>query len=337
MSFEPKSRDAAEPYRIAIVGSGPGGLSAAAHAAELGVQHVLLEAQPHLSSTIYRYQKGKHVMAEPSVLPLRSPLEFAAGKREHILDAWNRDAEKHGIHRRHQAEVTAISGSRGAFVLKLADGSSVQAEHVVLAIGLQGNLRKLGCPGEDAPQVQYQLDDPDEYQGETIAVVGAGDAAIENALALADHNQVVIVNRRDSFDRAKDANEAAILDAIKRDRLRCFYNAGVAGVQPAEGGRAGLVLTMPQGNTTLACDRIIARLGATPPRRFVEGCGVRFPSDDPNSVPAVSPTYESNVPGLYIVGALAGFPLIKQALNQGFEVIEYIEGRRPEPAPNSVA
>ena len=53
-------------------------------------------------------------------------------------------------------------------------------------------------------------------------------------------------------------------------------------------------------------DRVIARLGAMPPRKFVEGCGVQFPSKDPNSVPAVSPTYESNVPGLYIIGALAG-------------------------------
>ena len=37
-------------------------------------------------------------------------------------------------------------------------------------------------------------------------------------------------------------------------------------------------------------------------------------------------TYESNVKGLYIVGALGGYPLIKQAINQGYEVIEFING-----------
>ena len=71
-------------FEIAIVGSGPGGISAAARAAELKVSHVLLEAAPHLSNTIYRYQKGKHVMAEPEALPLRSPLTFSAGSRESI-------------------------------------------------------------------------------------------------------------------------------------------------------------------------------------------------------------------------------------------------------------
>jgi choline dehydrogenase-like flavoprotein len=74
---------ASERYTIAIVGAGPGGLSAAARAAETGTSHVLLEAAPHLSNTIYRYQKGKHVMAEPGQLcRLRSPLGFEAGTRE---------------------------------------------------------------------------------------------------------------------------------------------------------------------------------------------------------------------------------------------------------------
>ncbi len=81
-----------ECVRIAIVGSGPAGLSAAARAAQLGLSHVLLERAPHLSDTIHKYQKGKHVMATPSALVLRSDLEFGAGKREAVLDAWERQA-----------------------------------------------------------------------------------------------------------------------------------------------------------------------------------------------------------------------------------------------------
>ena len=75
----------AESYRIAIVGSGPAGLSAAARAAQLGVSHVLIEKTDHLSDTIYKCQKGKHVMATPSQLVLRSDFGFEAGKREKIL------------------------------------------------------------------------------------------------------------------------------------------------------------------------------------------------------------------------------------------------------------
>ncbi len=64
-------------------------MSAAGRAAELGLSHVLLEKTDHLSDTIYKYQKGKHVMATPSQLVLRSDFDFEAGKREKILGIWD--------------------------------------------------------------------------------------------------------------------------------------------------------------------------------------------------------------------------------------------------------
>ena len=325
----------AERFKIAIVGSGPGGKSAAAHAAELNVPHVLLEASPYLSYTIYRYQKGKHVMDEPGNLPLRSPLPFKAGSRESILDAWNEGVQKLGTNVRFGHEVEKIQKGAGGFTLTCANGTSVEAEFVVLGIGLQGNIRKLGVPGEDLPFVQYQLDDPDEYEGETIVVVGAGDAAIENAIALAKQNQVIIINRKDEFARAKKGNEQGILKAIEDGRVECYYNAAPERVDALPQGsrkKGRMLLATKDGKAQILLDRVIGRLGATAPRQVVESWGVVFPNKDPAAVPAISPQYESNVKGLYIVGALGGYPLIKQAMNQGYEVIEYILGRSVEPA-----
>ena len=325
----------AERFKIAIVGSGPGGKSAAAHAAELNVPHVLLEASPYLSYTIYRYQKGKHVMDEPGILPLRSPLPFKAGSRESILDAWNEGVQKLGTNVRFGHEVAKIQKGAGGFTLTCANGTSVEAEFVVLGIGLQGNIRKLGVPGEDLPFVQYQLDDPDEYEGETIVVVGAGDAALENAIALAKQNQVIIINRKDEFARAKKGNEQGILKAIEDGRVECYYNAAPERVDALPQGsrkKGRMLLATKDGKAQILLDRVIGRLGATAPRQVVESWGVVFPNKDPAAVPAISPQYESNVKGLYIVGALGGYPLIKQAMNQGYEVIEYILGRSVEPA-----
>ncbi len=324
----------AERIKIAIVGSGPAGKSAAAHAAELGVSHILFEAEAQLSNTIFRYQKGKHVMDEPGILPLRSPLPFKAGTREAILEAWNAGIGRLGTQVKFRHEVTRIQKHADHFAIDCANGAKFEAESVVLAIGLQGNLRKVGVPGEDLPFVQYQLDDPDAYSGETIVVIGAGDAAIENAIALARQNQVIIVNRRDEFARAKEGNLRGILKAIEDEQIECYYNTGPESIESLTVGRkrGRINLQTPSGRAQILCDRVIARLGASAPRGFVEACGVVFPNKDPAAVPAISPRYESNVPGLYIVGALAGYPLIKQAMNQGYEVVEYILGRNVEPA-----
>ena len=154
-------------YQVVIVGAGPAGLSAAARAAQLDAaagrrspSYVLLEGFKAHAKTIHRYQKGKHVMAEPGFLDLRSDLGFVAGAREKVLETWVGDIAKLKVSVRYGAEVTRIAGARGAFQLELAGGESIGAEHVVLAIGPQGNPRKFGGRGRRLPGVQYQLDDP---------------------------------------------------------------------------------------------------------------------------------------------------------------------------------
>jgi thioredoxin reductase/CRP-like cAMP-binding protein/Fe-S-cluster-containing hydrogenase component 2 len=312
-------------FRIAIVGSGPAGLSAAGRAAQLGLSHVLLEKTDHLSDTIYKYQKGKHVMATPAQLVLRSDFNFEAGKREKVLGLWDEQAEANKINVMRNAEVRAIAGAKGAFTLTLANGETVAAEHVILAIGTQGNPNKMRCDGGDLPHIQYQLDDPGEYVDEHIMVIGSGDAGIENALGLAadpeQGNIVSIMNRSAEFARAKAANVDLLMEAGASGRINILCETSPVRVTPDH-----LTVETRDGEQKVKCDRIIARMGSSPPRKFVEECGIQFTSEDRDAYPTLSPQFETTVPGIYVIGALAGYPLIKHCMNQGYDVIELING-----------
>jgi CRP-like cAMP-binding protein/Fe-S-cluster-containing hydrogenase component 2/thioredoxin reductase len=312
-------------FRVAIIGSGPAGLSAAARAARLGLSHVLIEKADHLSDTIYKYQKGKHVMATPSQLVLRSDMDFEAGKREKVLGAWDRLAAGHEINVILGAEVKSIAGEKGAFTLALAGGEAIQAENVVLAIGTQGNPNLVRCPVEEGARVQYQLDDPGEYVDEHIVVIGAGDAGIENALGLAadpeQRNAVTIVNRSAEFATAKDANVKALLAAEAEGRMTVLRETTASGIGPG-----WIAFDTRDGELKARCDRVIARMGSAPPRAFVEACGVEFTSPDRLAYPKLSSTFETCVPGIFVIGALAGYPLIKHCMNQGYDVVEFING-----------
>ncbi len=325
-------------FDIVVIGAGPGGLSAAAHAAELGVSHVLLESSPKIANTIQKYQKGKHVMDEPGILPLRSPIGFVAGKREEILSIWEDGIASHGTNIQYSAEVKKIEGEKGAFTIGLMNGEQIVAKSIILGIGMQGNPRTLGVPGDNAEFVQYQLDDPAAYNDETIVVVGAGDAAIENAIALAPTNKVYIVNRKDEFARAKEGNLNLILAAIESESIECFYGTTPARVELSDDdpSQGVFVLNTPGGEAQVPVHRIIGRLGAIAPRGLVESFGIEFPNKDPNAIPALTSQYESNVPGMYVIGALGGYPLIKQAMNQGYEVVEYILGNKVKPADHDL-
>jgi thioredoxin reductase/Fe-S-cluster-containing hydrogenase component 2/CRP-like cAMP-binding protein len=327
---------------VVVVGAGPGGLSAAAHAGQQGMSHVLLEAGGAHANTIQQYQLHKHVMAEPSVLPLRSDMEFAAGRRENILESWERGIREANVNIRYRSEVTGIRGTRGEFEISLKSGTTIHCKHVILALGVQGHPRRVNVPGGDLPCVQYTLESADALKGETIVVIGAGDAAIENAIALSRNNSVVVLNRSNGFPRAKDANAARINRAISAGRIKCLMNAESKSLHPNNAGGATraipyrLVISTQEGERSVECHRIIARLGAIPPRQLVETIGVRFLSKEADALPELTSSYESTVPGLYIIGALAGYPLIKQAMNQGYEVVEHLLGRQVAPADHDI-
>lgn len=349
-----------EVYKVAIIGSGPAGMSAAGRAAQLKLNHVLLEKTDHLSDTIYKYQKGKHVMATPSQLILRSDQEFDAGKKEDILDKWNRRTAELGVNVKYNADVKSIKGTGPAipgsvqkivtrardgsttttelqrfappYAIELTSGETVMAETVVLAIGTQGNPNLMRCPGSDLPHVTYQLDDPYAILDEHIVVIGTGDAGIENARGLAEDpaqgNVVTVLNRapkstnvRESFPTAKEPNARALVDDDAAGKLTVRYETETKAVEPG-----WITLSTRDGEERIRCDRIIARIGSAPPRAFVEGCGIEFASADRLAFPNLSPQFESTAPGIFVIGALAGYPLIKHCMNQGYDVVEFING-----------
>lgn len=311
-------------FEVAIIGAGPAGIGAATSAASHNLSHVLFE-KAELANTIYQYQLHKHVMAEPARLPLRAKCRFEEGSREKILAEFAEDVAKQKVNLV-RAEVTAVRKVGDRFEIEF-HGKKCTATYVILAVGVQGTPRKIGVAGEELPHVSYTLMDAAAFESRNIVVVGAGDAAIENALALSKQNAVYLVNRGAEFARAKDANVRQIQNAITSGAVRCFYNTTIARIEPDT-----VYLNTPEGEVSIRCDHIIARLGGIPPRKFIESIGIQFSSPEPTAVPAVSERYESNVPNLYILGALIGYPLIKQAINQGFEVIEYLRGNPVQPA-----
>ena len=323
----------ADKLKVVIVGSGPAGLSAAGRAAELGMSHLLIESAAVISNTVnFWYQKGKHVMDEPANLPLRSSVRFAEGTREQVLQAWEEDIQRLQIQIRFNAALKAIEGEAGDFRLHLASGEVIETEAVVLAIGNMGNVRKLGIPGEEHATVDYKLDDASLHKGQRITVIGAGDSAIEDALALKAQNRVTLINRRNGFDRAKSRNASAIQRAIQNKEIDCLFEGVPAAIEASSPTSADILVETASGSVSVASDQIIVRAGAMPQRKLLDSLSLTFPNADENAFPVIGRGYESSRSGIFIVGALAGCPLIKEAMNQGYEVIEYLAGREIDPA-----
>ena len=315
-----------ETFDLAIIGAGPAGLAAAGHGQANGMRYVLLERAAHLADTINSYQARKFVMAEPTMIPARGDLPFKAGSRESILGGWERYVAERGINVRHGAEVKSIKRVDGRFVVGTPAGE-LNAGKVILAMGTQGNPRRLGVPGQDMPHVRYRLVDPADHHDQDILVVGAGDAGMEIAISLSDENRVGLVVRGPEITRA---NEILIKEVLSRQlagRMTVYFSSSVKEV--FEGytdlNVRGDIIRVP-------AQLLFLKLGADPPRKFFESLGIQYNGDRA----ILSPLHETTVPGLFLIGAAGGRDLIKLGMNDGFEVIEHLMGREVEPADEAV-
>lgn len=320
-----------ETVDIAIVGAGPAGLAAAAHAAKLGLRYVAFERSRHLADTIHCYQKNKLVMAEPALVPTRSELPFVAGSREQILEAWALYAAQASLNIEVSTEVLGIQRV-GALLHVRTSQKTVQAQRVVLALGTQGNPRKLGVPGEDLPHVVDRLVDPAAYQGEDIVVVGAGDSALEIALALCERNRVHLVVRTAEIVRAKESLERDVLMRQASGQLMVHFSSRIKSV-----GASWVDIAGKEEDLRVGARLVIVKIGADPPRKLLEGWGIEFAGQGREARPRLGRHYESvSMPGVHLIGAVTGRDLIKLGINQGYEVVEAIAGREVEPADELV-
>jgi CRP-like cAMP-binding protein/thioredoxin reductase/Fe-S-cluster-containing hydrogenase component 2 len=315
---------------VVIVGSGPAGLAAASHAQANGLRYVVLERAAHLADTIHGYQARKYVMAEPMLIPARSEVPFAAGSRESILDGWRKHAAQRSLDIRFGAEVKAVERNGDGFVVKTA-AESFESKNVILALGTQGSPRRLGVPGEHAPHVRLRLNDPAEHRNQDILVAGAGDSALEIAIALSDENRVRLLVRGAEIARANEVLTREVLSRQARGQMTIDFNTTVREVfeREADLNVRGDVVRVP-------ADLIFLKLGADPPRRFFESIGVTFTGEGRDARPVLSPVHETSVPGLFLIGAAAGRDLIKLGMNQGYEVVEHLLGRQFEPADEAL-
>ena len=317
-------------YKVAIVGAGPSGLSAAVRAAHYGdrCSYILLEASDRVANTVRKYQKGKHVMANPPLIPLREGLPFEAGRREEILKGWETTSARSSLNVRYNAKLVGVTREHGFFSLIFEKGDRVSAENVVLAIGVQGSPKGLGergkfldGEGEDKGIVQYQLDDPDAYDGETIVICCGGDVGVENALALAENedNRVIILNGYPDFDpKMQEANRELVDEAIEHEKI--VYESKVKIDSFERIPTLGKCITINIREPTkkkIGCDRVIIRNGAFPPSQLLD----EIATSTGNSPEG------TNGGNVYRIGSCTGEgnkSLIKSCINDGYDVIERI-------------
>ena len=258
---------------VVIVGSGPGGLSAGLTCLKRKLACVVLEKEHVISSTVSRYPKGKHFMAEPSLAVNVSYLPVFDASKEDLVAAWQKVvAQTHLPVKLGEAVETVVRGDDGIFEVK-TPVATYRGRRVVLATGLRGKPRLLAVPGANLEKVLSLLDDPADFAGEHVLVVGGGDSAVEGAMSLVDVGATVTLSYRgDGFKRCKQGNQKRLAEMEARKAITVLLESNVK-----EFTAEAVRIKLKDGTTeTVPNQHAFVLIGADTPVVWLEANNVRF-------------------------------------------------------------
>jgi thioredoxin reductase (NADPH) len=270
-------------YDLIIIGGGPGGLTAGLYGARANLKTLVLE----------RYLPGGQlantelVEDYPGFESILGP-DLAARMEAH--------ARHFGMELR-TAEVTEIR-CEGEDRVVVTEDETYHAKALIIATG--GSPVLLGVPGEKefaGKGVSYcAICDGAFFRNQVIAVVGGGDAAVEEAGFLTKYgSRVIIIHRRDRFRAQKIIQQRA----FENPKIEVVWNTvvtAITGQEKVELVHLENVLT--GARTQLPAGAVFVFIGFHPNNRLLPP-GVQL---DENGYIITDARMQTSVPGIFAVG-----------------------------------
>ncbi|KAB2891067.1 MAG: thioredoxin-disulfide reductase [Desulfobulbaceae bacterium] len=216
-----------EIYDVIIIGGGPAGLTAGIYAMRAALKTVLIErgvfgGQVAITKEVENYPGFINIVG----------FELCEKFLEHARSYDLEILEK---------EVVATEPGIDHHTVRLADGTELRGHAVILAAG--GTARKLGVPGEHenfGKGVSYCATcDGFFFRNKTVAVIGGGDTALEDALYLAKiTSKVFLIHRRDEFRGSRILQQRVFAEP----KIEVIFNAVATEILADQSGVTGVAL-----------------------------------------------------------------------------------------------
>lgn len=278
-------------YDLIIIGSGPAGLSAAVYGKRAGLNLLVLEKNPMSGGQVLNTYEVDNYLGMPGMNGFDMGMQF----RQH--------ADKLGVEFR-EAEVTEIRDMGNKKIVQ-TDGEALETKSVILATGAVH--AHLGVPGEEelaGMGVSYCATcDGAFFRGRTVAVVGGGDVALEDAIYLARTSEkVYLIHRRDELRGAMVLQE----ELKSLPNVEILYSHVVEEIQGEDAVEGVLIKNLKTEETSvLPVAGVFVAVGIRPGTELVR----ELTACDEGGYVLAGEDCATQMPGLYAAGDVRKKPI----------------------------
>ena len=237
-------------HDLIIIGSGPAGLSAAVYGRRAGFSTLVIDKNPMSGGQVLNTYEVDNYLGLPGINGFDMGMKF----REHAEKMQAEFIE---------ADVLGVEDMGDYKLVKTTDGD-YEAKAVIIASGASHS--HLGVPGEEELSgmgVSYCATcDGAFFRGKTVAVIGGGDVAVEDAIFLARAcEKVYLIHRRDSLRAAQSLQDTM----LALPNVEVCWNSVVESIN-GEGRVNSITLVHKNGGTKseLAVQGVFIAVGIKP-------------------------------------------------------------------------
>ena len=273
-------------YDMAIIGAGPAGLTAGLYASRARVDHILFEKLTIPGGQVVNTEKVENYPGFPD----------GVGGFE-LMDYFRKQAEKF------ETNIVTAGVSK---LTKIEDGFSIESESgntsvksVIIASG--ASPKKTGAENEEkfiGRGISFCATcDAALYKGKTVAVIGGGDAAVEEGMFLTRFaKKVYIIHRRDELRATKILQERAFAND-KIEFVWSYVPKKILGDEFVEG--IELLSRKDNSTKTIELDGIFEYIGIVPQTDFIHLDGLKF---DERGFIITDAEMRTNIDGVFVAG-----------------------------------
>jgi len=294
-------------YDVLVVGAGPTGLACGIEALRADLKLLILE-KGCLVNSLFHYPPNMTFFTTRELLKI-GDLPFVSVNikptRAEALEYYRRVADYYHLPIHYEERVTCVAKEDGTFAIdtdmRSGQHCRYRSRNVVLATGYYDLPNLMDVPGENLPKVSHYYQEPHQFFGRHVAVVGGGNSAAIAALDLyrIGAEVTMVVRERELSRHIKYWIRPDLENRIKEGSVRAMFGSVVTEI-----AYDWILVHNSDGETVrLENDFVFALTGYHPDFDFLRSAGVRI--DPITCRPECNlESRESNVPGLYLAGVI---------------------------------